>query len=427
MHITLVVHDLGRHGAARAVLSLAGALIGRGHRVDLVLFRSPANDWFPEKVPSEVHLFVYDRTTLRFAGHDGDVDTVPVLQENPTDGATEVLRHSRASQAAMRTLDWFRLASALNWDPLCLPHRGLTRQARAVASWMERKKPDCVLPNGPRPSAVTLLASRLLKEPPPIIPTDHNVGDSDDRRSRYLFPYASHFVAVSRGVADDLAMTVDVPGDRITTIYNPVVTPNLHIKAAETPDHPWLRNDSAPIILAAGRFEKQKDYPTLIRAFARVSVRRPCRLIILGEGSKRTEIEGLVQEFNLTDRVSLPGWAENPFAFMARASLFVLSSRWEGLPTVLVEALACGCPCVSTDCPSGPAEILQDGEFGVLVPVGDSEALAEAMERVLDAPPDRRLLQQRAAYFSADRAVAAYEDLIASVVQRSGGTSCVSS
>lgn len=427
MHITLVVHDLGRHGAARAVLSLAGALIGRGHRVDLLPFRRPANDWLSEKVPSAVHLSVYDRTTLRFAGHDGDVDTVPDLQENPTDGATEVLRHSRASQAAMRTLDWFRLASALNWDPLCLPHRGLTRQACAVASWMDRKKPDCVLPNGPRPSAVTLLASRLLKKPPPIIPTVHNVGESDDRRSRYLFPYASHFVAVSRGVADDLAMTVDVPSDRITTIYNPVVTPNLHIEAAETPDHPWFRDDGAPVLLAVGRFEKQKDYPTLIRAFAQLAARRPCRLVILGEGSQRTEVEGLVKKLDLTNQVSLPGWAENPFTFMSRASLFVLSSIYEGLPTVLVEALACGCPCVSTDCPSGPAEILLNGEIGPLVPVGDSAALAEAMERVLNAPPDRGLLQQRAAYFSADRAVAAYEDLIASVVRRSGRTSCVSS
>ena len=316
----------------------------------------------------------------------------------------------------MRTLDWFRLASALNWDPLCLPHRGLTRQACAVASWIDRKKPDCVLPNGPRPSAVTLLASRLLKKPPPIIPTVHNVGESDDRRSRYLFPYASHFVAVSRGVADDLAMTVDVPSDRITTIYNPVVTPNLHIEAAETPDHPWFRDDGAPIILAAGRFEKQKDCPTLIRAFARVSVRRPCRLIILGEGSKRTEIEGLVQEFKLTDRVSLPGWVENPLAFMARASLFVLSSTWEGLPTVLVEALACGCPCVSTDCPSGPAEILLNGDLGPLVPVGDDSALAKAMERVLDRPPNRQALQRRATDFSADRAVAAYEKLLSELV-----------
>ena len=112
---------------------------------------------------------------------------------------------------------------------------------------------------------------------------------------------------------------------------------------------------------------------------------------------------------------------------MARASLFVLSSRWEGLPTVLVEALACGCPCVSTDCPSGPAEILLNGDIGPLVPVGDDAALAEAMGRVLDDPPDRRLLQQRAAYFSADRSVAAYEELIASVVRRSGGTRCVSS
>ena len=233
-----------------------------------------------------------------------------------------------------------------------------------------------------------------------------------------MFPKAAHFVGVSQGVSDGLAAVLEVPREKIATIYNPVVSPDLHVKAAEQPDHPWFRDNDAPVILAAARLEdKQKDHPTLIRAFSLLSARRPCRLIILGEGKRRARIEGLVKELNLTDRVSLPGWVENPFAFMARASLFVLSSRWEGLPTVLVEALACGCPCISTDCPSGPAEILQGGEFGGLVPIGDPAALANEMERMLKQSPDRQRLQRRAADFSVDRAVTAYETLLHDLVK----------
>ena len=407
MHIAFVINSLGGGGAERVVLRLARGLIDRSHRVDIVMFQAIVH--YPEDIPQGTRLFITN----------GGLD-------KSTEESTKVVLTSLVRvHAPSRSLDWARAANAIKWDPLCLPTSRMVGQARAIASYMALEKPDCILPNLPGPKIATLLAHHFVTESPPTIPIVHNVvrwRRRRRRRSRYLFANAAHCVAVSQGVSESLADAIGVPSEKITTIYNPVVTPDIAKRAAEQPNHPWFLDHGEPIILAAGRFEKQKDYPTLIRAFARVSVRRPCRLIILGEGSKRTEIEGLVQEFNLTDRVSLPGWVENPFAFMARASLFVLSSRWEGLPTVLVEALACGCPCVSTDCPSGPAEILQDGEFGVLVPVGDSEALAEAMERVLDAPPDRRLLQQRAAYFSADRAVAAYEELIASVVRRSGRT-----
>ena len=408
MHVAFVIHDLGRGGAERSVLQLASGLRGRGHRVDLVLLWGKIG--YSAEVPDETSLFVLQKTPDR----------------HTEDDAADALRRVVELRGSPQVLDWFRLANALNWDPLCLPHRGLVRRARAIASYMEREKPDCVLPSLPHAIAVTLLSSRLLKEPPPIIPTLHNVSKGnqplDDRRYRHLFPYASHFVTVSQGVTDNLAVTLDTPRDKITTIYNPAVTPDLHAKAAEQPDHPWLLDSSVPVVLAAGRLTEQKDYPTLIKAFGRLVARRPCRLIILGEGSLRQELERLAEDLDLTDRISFAGWNDNPFAFIARASVFVLSSRWEGLPTVMVEALACGCPCVSTDCPAGPAEILLNGDIGPLVPVSDDAALAEAVDRVLERPPDRQALQRRAAYFSADRAVAAYEDLIASVVRRSGRT-----
>jgi glycosyltransferase involved in cell wall biosynthesis len=139
------------------------------------------------------------------------------------------------------------------------------------------------------------------------------------------------------------------------------------------------------VLIAVGRLQIQKDYPTLLRAFAQVRQKRPVRLLILGEGKERPMLEELIKTLGVEEDVSLPGFVMNPFAYMARASLFVLSSRWEGLPTVLIEAMCCGTPVVSTDCPSGPREILREGQYGQLVPVGEPTALARAIETTLDA------------------------------------------
>jgi glycosyltransferase involved in cell wall biosynthesis len=162
-----------------------------------------------------------------------------------------------------------------------------------------------------------------------------------------------------------------------------------------------------PVILAVGRLTLQKDFPTLIRAFARLRARRSARLVILGEGELRDELEALVAELGLTADVALPGFVDNPFSWMRGSALFVLSSAWEGFGNVLVEAMACGTPVVSTDCPSGPAEILENGKWGRLAAVGDAEALARAIAEALDDPnpPDVRA---RAAFFSVERSVDAY-------------------
>jgi glycosyltransferase involved in cell wall biosynthesis len=156
----------------------------------------------------------------------------------------------------------------------------------------------------------------------------------------------------------------------------------------------------------------QKDFPTLLKAFARVRAVRPARLLILGEGKERTELEVLARELGVASDVALPGFVPNPFPHMMRASVFVLSSAWEGLPGVLIEAMACGCPVVSTDCPSGPAEILDGGVYGPLVPVGDDAALAKAILSVLETPPDPERLRARAALFSTDHAADQYLELL---------------
>jgi len=194
-------------------------------------------------------------------------------------------------------------------------------------------------------------------------------------------------------------------------IHNPVVTPDLPALAAQKPRHPWLLNDRLKVVIAAGRLDQVKDFPTLLRAFARLADKK-LRLVVLGEGGQRLTLENLARELGIAGRVDFPGWIANPFALMSRARLFVLSSRYEGLGNVLVEALACGCPVVSTDCPHGPREILENGKWGALVPVGDDAALAAAMETALSQNPDRAALKRRAQFFSVKRAVAEYEKVL---------------
>lgn len=205
------------------------------------------------------------------------------------------------------------------------------------------------------------------------------------RLMKRFYPWADGIVVVSRGVSEDLSQLIDIPRERINVIYNPsVVGADVQEKSKALLDHPWFKPDQPPVLIAVGRLQPQKDYPMLIEAFARVRQIQPVRLIILGEGKERPMLERLITERGLEQDVSLPGFVKNPYAYMSRSSLFVLSSRWEGLPTVLIEALCCGTPVVATDCPSGPKEILREGQFGKLVPVGDANNFAQAILTTLE-------------------------------------------
>lgn len=209
---------------------------------------------------------------------------------------------------------------------------------------------------------------------------------------RRYYPWADGIVAVSKGVATDLARVERIPEERIQVIYNPIITPEFREKVRAPLEHPWFQRGEPPVVLAVGRLTPQKDFSTLIKAFARVRQARSVRLLILGEGEERAALEGLVSEFGLQPDIGLPGYVPNPYPYMVRSSLFVLSSRWEGLPGVLIEALYCGVPLIATDCPSGPREILAGGQYGLLIPPGDPEALSAAIEAALNRkrqPPPR--------------------------------------
>ncbi len=229
---------------------------------------------------------------------------------------------------------------------------------------------------------------------------------------RNLFPAAEGIIAVSKGVATDIAALTDMPASRITTILNPVYREEIFQLADARPSHPWLTPEGPPLVLAAGKMKPQKDFETLLQAFAWLRRDRAARLIILGDGGGRTRLETLAETLGIRGDVDFPGYVENPFVFYRHASVFVLSSAWEGLPNVLIEAMACGCPVVSTDCPSGPWEILDGGRLGRLVRVGDSAALAAAIAETLDQPPDRQAPANHAERFSLASIAESYEFLL---------------
>ncbi|MFU8779115.1 MAG: glycosyltransferase, partial [Roseovarius sp.] len=228
---------------------------------------------------------------------------------------------------------------------------------------------------------------------------------------RRTYPRADGIIAVSDGIADDLRSYLSLPHDRVTVINNPALTQEVLARSEQPADHHWLDNPATAreTIISVGRLDRQKDFPTLIRAFAQLREAEPAlRLVIVGEGRERANLESLVQTLGLTDCVDLPGFRTNPWAFMRRAALFVSSSAWEGFGNVHVEALGCGCPVVSTDSPSGPADILEQGRIGPLVPIGDIAALTQAMRATLDNPLPKETLKARAMDFHIDSVIKRY-------------------
>ncbi|MFH1523482.1 MAG: glycosyltransferase [Chloroflexota bacterium] len=296
-----------------------------------------------------------------------------------------------------------------------------------LLSYVRTERPGILISFLTHANLVALWAVHLSHTQTKVIISDHIVisrhAEATPGVKEYLLPRLAHIfyrranaiLAVSQGVADDLVNNIGVPRNKTHVIYNPIVTPALLEKMQVVPSHPWFVPGTPPVVLAVGRLTAQKDYPALLRAFARARQEREMHLLILGEGEKRFELESAVRSLGLENDVQMPGFVSNPYMYMARASVFVLSSAWEGFSNVIAEALICGTPVVSTDCPSGPAEILKNGKYGKLVPVGDSETMARAILATLDSIPDRRLLQQRAQAFNLETVTSQYIDLFESL------------
>jgi glycosyltransferase involved in cell wall biosynthesis len=266
-------------------------------------------------------------------------------------------------------------------------------------------------------------AAKLSGSNPAVVVSEHNqIGSTPvferfgNRRvipftMKLSYPKTDAVVGASKGVLQHLK---ELSGSYLphgVTIYNPAAPSDEQIRSSEDLSDEIFRKKCKRII-AIGTLKEQKDYPTLLRAFKKVTVKKNAELLILGEGPERPKLEKLINELNLQGNVHLPGFVQNPISYLKGADLFVLSSAWEGFGNVIVEALACGVPVVSTDCKSGPAEILENGKYGSLVPVGEPQALAETILEELDKEHDPEPLKTRAQDFSAEKIVGQYLELL---------------
>lgn len=299
-----------------------------------------------------------------------------------------------------------------------LKHSGMLRRLIRMAAYFRTAKPDAVISAMDIANSCALARSLAGSKTRVVasyrVPLSYyfNMRGGIYRvvgpfLARWLLPRADIIATVSRGVAKDAAALTHAP-DKIVTIYNPVEVERVQELAREPVDHPWYAASNVPVVLGVGRLEKQKDFATLIRAFRRVRDKTEARLVILGEGSERTGLEALIDELGLGEDVWLPGFDKNPYRYMARSSVFVLSSIAEGFGNVLLEALAVDTPVVSTDCEAGPREILGDGAYGRLVPVGDVTALARCITEAFADPVCDRGRRSRARMFSVDATVERY-------------------
>ncbi len=360
-HVCLFPGQLQLGGVGRVMINLAEEMLSRGVRVDIFMSKR-AGAYLP-KVPAEARII---------EGGGGSV---------------------RAS----------------------IPH---------LIRYLKRERPHLLVSARPYINLAAILATRLARVGTRVVATEHTSTLAEDRfhgglrrraiqmACRFLYPASDQVVAVSHAVAHDVAQVVGLAPDQIRVIYNPVVTPHILELSREDIRDTWLDSSSSPIVLGIGRLTLAKDFSTLIRAFARLREGLDARLVIVGEGEQRESLEALVDDLSLRSYVQLPGYVENPFAYLARSRVFVLSSHWEGLPTALIEALAVGTPVVSTDCPGGSREILADGEFGEIVPLGDVDALAYAIRAAIEDPPPPGGLMERASRFSAARATDEYLSLM---------------
>lgn len=355
--VAILLPDLRGGGAERVSLNLANEFAARGFSVDLVLMQA-AGDLLPLL--------------------DERVNVVPLGANRMLGIALPLTRYLRQARPS---------ALLANMWPLTV----LSVLARASS----RSKTRLVLVEH-----VTLSKSEIRASPLHFLALRLSM--------RFFAPFADARVTVSEGVADDLAATAGLRRNQISTIYNPIVQAIGGGRSSSK----QIASPSIPVILNVGSLKEQKDQATLLRAFRILISEIDARLVILGEGELRTELEALAVELGIADRVSMPGFTTNPSQAYDNASLFVLASAWEGFGNVVVEALEHGVPVVSTDCPSGPREILEDGRYGTLVPIRDPQALAIAMRDSLSQAHDHGALKRRAGDFSVAKAADAYLDLL---------------
>ena len=391
------------------MLTLAGSLIERGYRIDLVLLRLSGP--YRAAIPNGITVYYHCSRT-----------------PDP-----DLARYIRARGIALRALRTGPLEAFAAWCrlrrrfPRVANRISRLRAALGVARYVREARPQLLLAALHLANDASVLAAALTGWNVPVaVSLRNNVSmDYSERQAsfaRALTPEADAVVAVSRGVAADAVETLRLDARRVHTIYNPKPLGEIRRLAEMAVDHPWFDDGEPPVLLSVFRGGGQKDWATLLRAFGLVRRQTPARLAILGRLAQayRDEVTSLAGNLGVERDIAFLGFDENPFRYMRRAALFVQSSRYEGLPNVLIEAMACGTPVVATDAPFGPREIFEGGRWGALTPVGDAPALARAMVETLKGKSTpAEALRRRADHFSVERAVAAYEALFETLIRRS--------
>ena len=274
-----------------------------------------------------------------------------------------------------------------------------------LSSYLYEQNPFAIISNRERGRPGIIMAKRLAKSSvvvafrvgnPVSVHLERRHGLKRFFRAfgiQLTYPRSDVIIANSEKLAEDIRKVVPNCSQRIQLLPNPVVHQHIEALAQKTVDHPWLPAKTIPVVIGAGRLSRQKDFKTLVEAVYLINQRSSCRLIIIGDGKELSNLEALARELGIGHNVDFPGFVDNPYSYFSKASLFVLSSAWEGCPNVLLEALAVGVPVVATDCLSGPREVLQNGRLGALVPVGQAEALARAIEKTIEAHPSSDVLR----------------------------------
>ena len=398
LHIGFLLTGLDGGGAERTTLNLAAALIERGHRADLVIPRLAGD--YRAAVPGGIRVW-----RARIPGTDRNL-----LRE---------MQRSGVHVEAM-TVNPFGVARSwlvLGRKGLHLPVRRRHRvyaYATMIARYVREARPHVLVSALPGADAAAVCAAELTERAVPVVVTVHNVPEDYYApewlaASLTLYPLADAVVAVSRGVAESVQRSLRVDAGRVRAIYNPIPADSIRRLAQEEVTHPWFADGAPPVVLSVGREAPSKDYPTLVEAFGLVRREVDSRLVILGKLSApyRARLKSLARGHGVEGALGFVDFDENPYRYMRRAGLLALSSRSEGLPGVILEALACGTPVVSTDTPCGPREIL--GHWGDLPPVGDAPALARSLVATLRGKrPTEEALRARAADFSPENAADAY-------------------
>ena len=408
LHIGFLLTGLDGGGAERTTLNLAAALIERGHRADLVIPRLAGD--YRAAVPGGIRVW-----RARIPGTDRNL--------------LRAMQRSGVHVEAM-TVNPFGVARSwlvLGRKGLHLPVRRRHRvyaYATMIARYVREARPHVLVSALPGADAAAVCAAELTERAVPVVVTVRNVPEDYYEpewlaASLTLYPLADAVVAVSRGVAESVQRSLRVDAGRVRAIYNSIPADSIRRLAQEEVTHPWFADGAPPVVLSVGREAPSKDYPTLVEAFGLVRREVDSRLVILGKLSApyRARLKSLARGHGVEGALGFVDFDENPYRYMRRAGLLALSSRSEGLPGVILEALACGTPVVSTDAPCGPREIL--GGWGDLPPVGDAPALARALVATLRGErPTEEALRARAADFSPEKAADAYVALFEELARR---------